>query len=166
LNTTPRHSPDTSEPSVRRATPLDEPFVIGLAARFGSTRATWRGLEEVVAGTACQLAAAFAAGRADDVIFVALDAQGERVGFAYVVTHHDFFTGEPHGHISEIATVVDGTGVGSALMDAAEAWSRERGFRYLSLNVNDANAGARRFYERRAYVPEYRHLVKLLGNAK
>jgi len=47
-------------------------------------------------------------------------------------------------------------------MDAVEDWSRARGFRYVSLNVNDANEAARRFYERRAYQPEYRHLVKLL----
>jgi GNAT superfamily N-acetyltransferase len=84
------------------------------------------------------------------------------VGFAYVVTHTDFFTGEPHGHVSEIAVVADGSGAGGVLIEAAEQWSRERGFRYLSLNVNDANEHARRFYERRAFLPEYRHLVKLL----
>ncbi len=155
-------SGETAELRVRPATPEDAPFVIALAARFGATRAAWREHEEVVIGTARQLAAAFDAASDGSALLIAVGPAGERVGFAYVVTHEDFFTGEPHGHISEIATAADGTGAGSALMRACEAWSRRRGFRYLSLNVNDANEPARRFYARRAFVPEYRHLVKLL----
>lgn len=182
LNRLPDSTPDASgalqprEESagsrVRPATSDDVPFVIALAARFGSSRAPWRGHDEVVAGTARQLAAALDnATRSeaknngtvrDAAVLIAVGSTGERVGFAYLVTHEDFFTGEPHAHLSEIATVTDRSGAGSALMNACEEWARERGFRYLSLNVNDANESARRFYARRAYVPEYRHLVKLL----
>ncbi len=147
---------------VRPAQPSDEAFVADLAVRFGTTRAPWRGYAEVVDGTRRQLTAAFDNWREGDAIFIAFDERGVRVGFVYIVTHDDFFTGERHAHISEIATIVDGNGAGSVLMEAAEAWARERGSRYLSLNVNDANEAARRFYQRRAYVPEYRHLVKLL----
>jgi ribosomal protein S18 acetylase RimI-like enzyme len=147
---------------VRPAAAGDADFVIELAERFGPARAAWRSAAEVVDGTRRQLRAAFDERRPGDAVFVATDAGGERLGFAYVVTHHDFFTGEAHGHVSEIATAADGRGAGSALMEAAEAWSRERGFRYLSLNVNDANDRARRFYEQRTYIAEYRHLVKLL----
>ncbi len=147
---------------IRPATPDDAPFVTALAARFGATRAAWREHDEVVSGTARQLVAAFEAACDANPILIAVGTAGERVGFAYLVTHHDFFTGEPHGHISEIATVADGSGAGSALVEACEAWSRARGFRYLSLNVNDANELARRFYARREFVAEYRHLVKLL----
>jgi ribosomal protein S18 acetylase RimI-like enzyme len=148
--------------TIRSAEPSDAPFVLGLASRFGATRAGWRSFEEVVDGTRRQLGRAFDTPVAGDAILVARNAGGERVGFAYIVTHQDFYTGEEHGHISEIATLTDGGGIGSSLVEAAETWSRERGFRYLSLNVNDANVAARRFYERRTYVPEYRHLVKLL----
>jgi ribosomal protein S18 acetylase RimI-like enzyme len=150
-------------PRVRAATLLDEPFVLSLAERFGETRARWRGSAEVVEGTRRQLAAAFAAGPRDDhALLIAIGSGGDRVGFVFLVTHEDFFTGERHGHISEIATVADGRGAGGALVAASERWSRERGYRYLSLNVNDTNESARRFYERRAFVPEYRHIVKLL----
>lgn len=140
----------------------DEPFVAGLAGRFGDTRAAWRTYDEVVRGTERALHAAFAERREDEEIFIAGTAGGERIGFSYVVTHHDFFTGEAHGHISEIATVRDGSGAGTALMEACEVWARERGYRYLSLNVNDTNSGAHALYERRDYQPEYRHLAKLL----
>ncbi|GAC1426558.1 MAG: hypothetical protein NVSMB64_32870 [Candidatus Velthaea sp.] len=149
-------------PTVRTAIDDDMMFVIGLARRFGETRATWRQLDEVVNGTERALRKAFHEPRDADVVFIAENRNGERLGFAYVVTHHDFFTGEEHGHVSEIATVTDGSGAGSVLMDAAEAWSRRRGFRYLSLNVNDTNDQAHQFYSRRDYRPEYRHLAKML----
>jgi GNAT superfamily N-acetyltransferase len=152
----------TDGPRVRAAQSSDRNFVVGLATRFGPTRAAWREFDEVVRGTQRQLAKAFDDPGAADVILIAVDSSDEPLGFAFVVTQRDFFTGENHGHISEIATVADGSGAGRALMDASEAWTRERGFRYLSLNVNDTNEAARRFYERRDYVPEYRHLVKLL----
>ncbi|MFN2461070.1 MAG: N-acetyltransferase family protein [Candidatus Velthaea sp.] len=148
--------------TVRVARADDEDFVVGLARRFGDTRAAWRSYDEVVRGTERALHAAFAQRGPAAEIFIAGAADGEPLGFAYVVTHHDFFTGEAHGHISEIASVVDASGAGSALISACETWARECGYRYLSLNVNDTNPTAHAFYERRDYEPEYRHLAKLL----
>jgi ribosomal protein S18 acetylase RimI-like enzyme len=50
------------------------------------------------------------------------------------------------------ALVVDGrhrrTGVGTALMDAATAWARERGAVEMVLTVWDGNAAAEAFYQR------------------
>ncbi len=148
--------------SVRLAGDGDRDFVLRLAARFSETRAPWRGDDEVAGGTRRQLAAAFETPREGDTLLIAVNGNGARAGFAYVVTHEDFFTGEPHGHISELAATVDGNGAGRVLLAACEAWSRARGFRYLSLNVNDANAAARAFYARHSFEAEYRHLVKLL----
>jgi len=147
---------------VRTADANDTAFVIGLAGRFGETRAAWRSYDEVTTGTQRALAAAFASRPQTEAIFIAVNAAGDRLGFAYVVTHEDFFTTEKHGHLSEIATIADGSGAGPALMEACEAWARDRGFRYLSLNVNDTNERAHAFYLRRDYQPEYRHLAKIL----
>jgi len=155
------NEPEVAPLIIRVATDDDMMFVIGLARRFGDTRAPWRARDEVVNGTERALRGAFH--QPDDTALVYIAQRGEqRLGFAYVVSHHDFFTGEEHGHISEIATVHDGSGAASALMDAAERWAKQRGFRYLSLNVNDVNESAHAFYTRRDYVPEYRHLAKLL----
>jgi ribosomal protein S18 acetylase RimI-like enzyme len=43
-------------------------------------------------------------------------------------------------------------GIGARLLEAAEKDLRQRGFRYISLNVNRKNSSARRLYERSGYA--------------
>ena len=97
--------------SIRPATPEDENFVLSLAARFAETRPEWRTANEVEAGTARALSRVLRTPSADHALFVA-EESGEPVGFVYVYAEPDFFTGEPHAHISEIAVTADGTGAG------------------------------------------------------
>ncbi len=146
---------------VREARPGDDAFVAELVPRFvehgaadGHTR------EEVIEGTRRVLSAALHALRPSDVFLVAEDEHGQRTGFMYAVTESDFFTAEPYLHVSEIATVRSGDGVGAALMEAAEVRARERGYRFVTLNVVEENAAARRFYERHGYTMGHHHLVK------
>lgn len=75
----------------------------------------------------------------------------------------DFF-GRHHAHISVIATTAaaEGTGVGRALMEFAEAWARERHLPLLTLHVFAANTRARRFYERAGMAPEFLKYAKEL----
>jgi ribosomal protein S18 acetylase RimI-like enzyme len=146
---------------VREARPDDEEFVAGLVPRFvehgaadGHTR------EEVIDGTRRVLRDALHDPRREDVFLIAEDEHGERTGFVYAVAERDFFTGEAYLHVSELATVRSGGGVGAALMEAAEARARERGYRFVTLNVVDENAAARRFYERLGYKIGHHHFVK------
>lgn len=146
---------------VRDACVDDEAFVAGLAPRFvehgaadGHTPA------EVIAGTVRVLGGALREPRPGDVFLLAEDDAGERAGFVYAVLEHDFFTGEPYLHVSEIAVARSGGGAGAALMEAAETHARERGYRFVTLNVVDANAGATRFYARRGYAIGHHHYVK------
>lgn len=147
--------------TVREARANDEPFIVALVPRFvengvavGHTR------DEVIDGTTRVLREALRARLPDEAFFVAEDERGERAGFAYVVCDRDFFTGEEYAHVSEIAVARSGTGAGSALMDAAEAWSRARGHRLMTLNTVEENVPARRFYERRGYGIAHVHHVK------
>jgi ribosomal protein S18 acetylase RimI-like enzyme len=75
----------------------------------------------------------------------------------------DFF-GNRHAHISVVATTeaAEGSGVGRALLEYAEAWSRQRGYSLLTLNVFAANDRARRFYERAGLTAEMLRYVKPL----
>jgi GNAT superfamily N-acetyltransferase len=56
-----------------------------------------------------------------------------------------------------------GLGVGSALMEAADRWARERGLLELRLEVAAENTGAHRLYERLGYEPLTHTLAKRLG---
>ena len=148
---------------LREALAGDETFVVGLVPRFvengiagGHTR------DEVIEGTSRVLREALHHPQRGDVFLVAEDERGERAGFVYAVTHRDFFTGERYAHVSEIAAARSGAGVGGELMDAVEHWSREHGYRMVTLNVVDANTLAQRFYERRGYALGHRHYVKRL----
>ena len=51
-----------------------------------------------------------------------------------------------------VAPAMRGRGLGSALLTAAEAVTRQRGGELLEINVDGDDTGARRFYERHGYV--------------
>jgi GNAT superfamily N-acetyltransferase len=146
---------------VREARPGDDVFVAELVPRFvehgaadGHTR------EEVIDGTRRVLRGALHDPQAGDVFLIAENERGERTGFVYAVAERDFFTDEPYLHVSEIAAVRSGDGTGGVLMQAAENRARERGYRFVTLNVVDENAAARRFYERHGYAIGHHHFVK------
>ena len=148
---------------VRDAHAGDDAFVAELVPRFvehgaadGHTR------DEVIDGTRRVLREALRAPQPGDVFLIAEDDAGEPAGFVYAVTQRDFFTDEPYLHVSEIATARSGDGTGALLMEAAEACARERGYRFVTLNVVGENAAARRFYERRGYALGHHHFVKRL----
>ena len=101
----------------------------------------------------------------DALLVVAeLDGVGP-AGVAYALTYTDYFTDEPHGHISVLAVSEsgEGRGVGRALLAAVEAWSAERGHRFVTLNVFATNARARAVYERAGYAPDTVRYLKVLG---
>jgi ribosomal protein S18 acetylase RimI-like enzyme len=78
------------------------------------------------------------------------------------VLHDDFFTGESHGHLSEVAVARDGTGAGAALVRAVEDHFTTLGVRFVTLNVNLANERARSLYASLGYAPQLVQFVKVL----
>jgi ribosomal protein S18 acetylase RimI-like enzyme len=100
------------------------------------------------------------------VLFLAEDEAGT-VGYAFVRPRP-----APESlaiaRLLEVETVAvrpdaRGGGIGTALMEAVEAWARERGFEHLSVSVRTANAGARRLYERRGFRSLYETMYSTLG---
>lgn len=147
--------------TIREARIDDAAFVASLVPRFVEHGAAdGHTPDEVIAGTIRVLHGALAEPRAGDVFLIAEDARGVRAGFLYAVIERDFFTGEPYLHVSEIAVERSGDGAGNQLMAAAETSARERGYRFITLNVVEENRAAMRFYERRGYGPGHRHFVK------
>jgi ribosomal protein S18 acetylase RimI-like enzyme len=48
---------------------------------------------------------------------------------------------------------IRGRGIGTALIDAAKAWTRKNGLRFLELDVLSGNRRARSLYEREGFEP-------------
>lgn len=147
--------------TIRIARSTDAAFVVGLSARFADAGTAWRSRAEVIAGTERALAAAFEDPQPRDLVVIA-ENESERLGFAFVSWHDDFFTNERYPHLSEIATIRDGEGIGSALLEYVERWAKASPARYLSLNVVRENERGRAFYETRGFELEYRHFAKVL----
>jgi ribosomal protein S18 acetylase RimI-like enzyme len=148
---------DDSRVRVRQATALDEVFVLDLAKRFGEgDLPRGRTSADVAAGTRRFLEGVLGRTRDADLFVVAETRDGYALGFLYAHERLDFFSGEPVGHVSEIAVAAgaEGTGAAETLMRAAERWAIARGYARLSLNVFVGNARARRFYERLGFEPE------------
>lgn len=87
-------------------------------------------------------------------VFVALNAQGQIVGFATLQVSRDSDAVKATGEVTAIYVLPSewGRGIGRALMEAALKRARERGFRCVTLWVLAANNRARRFYEKAGFV--------------
>lgn len=156
----------TVEIKVRPATLDDRDFVINTARRlaeFGPP--PWRSFIEIVTREQQALEEFFDRPAHGTAILIAGRAGEPQLGYAYLETQQDYFTGEPCGHVSTLAVCEsgEGQGVGSALVRAAEEWSRSRGFRKLTLNVFDANQRAREVYEHLGFCVETLHYLKILN---
>jgi ribosomal protein S18 acetylase RimI-like enzyme len=100
---------------------------------------------------------------ATSVILIA-EENGQRLGFVQLEEEKEFFSGEVHGYIANLAIVkeAEGKGVGKALMGAAEAWAQERSYRYLALYVFGTNQQARAFYKKLGYDEDALKLTKMI----
>jgi len=150
---------------IRPATAADAAWIMPLAPRlhdFGPP--PWRSRAVMDQAVARVVERALTGAAADAVVLAAVDASGHGLGFTHVHTASDFFTGETHGHVSDlvVASGAEGRGVGRALMAAAEQWARGRGYRLLTLNVFEENRRARELYTRLGYQPDTTKLVKVL----
>lgn len=95
-------------------------------------------------------------------MFIAEDETGVRNGFLHMTQNIDYFTGEEQGYISSIAVSKDGEGKGIAkkLMQKAEEWSQQKGYKQLVLHVFSNNERAIRFYQHLNFETEIVKMVK------
>lgn len=150
--------------AIRPAGPQDRAFALGTVMRLGDFGPPpWRTSEEIGEADA-RVVRAFFEKPPEGASLLVAEAQGAPLGFIYLEVLRDYFVGEEHGHVGILAVTgaAEGKGAGGALMRAAEAWARERGYRRLTLNVFDGNARARAVYDHLGYRPETLRYVKLL----
>lgn len=152
---------------IRPAREKDSAWILPMSSRlhdFGPP--PWRPRPLMDEAVAKSIGAALAPGasEAGAAVFVAEETDGTPLGFLHVHAARDFFTGEEHGHVSDLVTAAgeEGRGIGRALMEKGEEWSRGRGHRLLTLNVFDGNARARALYERIGFGADTTKMVKVL----
>ena len=146
----------TTDPiAFRPATIADEATITRLAERLATFELPpWRQPQDIAVADASEMMRAVRGGVRGNEVLIA-ERGGQPVGCLHVLETTDFF-GRSHAHISVLATTseAEGSGVGRALLEYAEAWAAGRGHRLITLNVFAANTRARRFYERDGYAPE------------
>jgi len=97
--------------------------------------------------------------------FLALDDDGDVIGFVEVSTR-DYVDGavtSPVGFVEGIFVDVRhrNTGVGSALIRAAEAWARERGCTELGSDTQIGNSGSIAFHQAAGFREMERQIIFL-----
>ena len=150
--------------NVRPATADDLPFILSLVPRLVTfDLPPWRDAEAVRASSENLLRQAVTTPPAGSALLLA-SLVNESLGFVHVETTPEFFTNEPQGYVANLAVkeTGEGKGVGKALMEAAEAWTKEQGMRHLTLYVFAGNARARTFYARLGFEEDSLKLIKNL----
>ena len=152
--------------SIRSARHDDEAFLLSLLPRLADfPLPDWRTADEIARGDRPVLLDALHGRIEHAAILVAeLSPGGERAGYVFATTKHDYFTRAAHAHVEVIAVTPDAErrGVARALMDAIEEWARRRGFRHVTLNVFDRNTRAKALYDSLGYEVETVHYRKAL----
>ncbi len=150
---------------VRPCLPADHEHISALITRFSEfALPDWRSADEIDRTNRLSLQKALEEPEPEAAILVAEDDTQGPVGFIHLQTQVDYFSGEKHGYISDVAVskAVEGRGVGRILLEAAESWGRSNGYRLLTLYVFAANARARQVYERDGFQPEVIKYVKVI----
>ena len=144
--------------TIRSARHDDEAFLVALMPRLADfPLPAWRTAEEIAGGDRQILLDALHGTLAHSAILVAeLSPGGERAGYVFATTKHDYFTRAAHAHVEILAVepAAQGRGVARALMDAIEQWAGRRGYGWVTLNVFDRNSRAKALYDSLGYELE------------
>ena len=86
------------------------------------------------------------------------------LGFIHVSAHEDGISGEVCGTVPLLAVSpkAQRMGVGKILMESAEIWSKDQGYRLLHLEVFANNTKAQDFYQKLGFEAEMLHMIKIL----
>jgi GNAT superfamily N-acetyltransferase len=150
-------------PTVRAATLDDLEAVIPLWRELEAVQGPQRAYP-VVARAEERIRAAFTAAieaDASDLLLAVED--GQAVGMALVrLERPSKMSDELAADLGRVVVRSDrrGTGVGRAIVDAAEAWARDRGVRTLVASIFIANEGSMRFWRAVGFEPWVERLVR------
>jgi ribosomal protein S18 acetylase RimI-like enzyme len=149
---------------IRQASSEDRDFVQGLVSDllvFGSS--AWQDKQALAPGFRETLAQAISHQDLRSTVLIAEAADETPLGFISLTVREDV-GGIERAHVADLAVTDSArrTGVGTALMNAAESWARKLGMSVLSLDVWSTNESALAFYRRLGFLAESVGLIKRL----
>ncbi|MGA7670444.1 MAG: GNAT family N-acetyltransferase [Nitrolancea sp.] len=153
---------------IREMRPDDREFILALTERLeGVGSPPWRDPDKMREFHKHYAEETVGASADDQAVYIAHVESRERLGFIHVLEINDGLTGEREAYVATLAVTAaaSGRGIGRALMDRAEQWTRDRGLTIVTLEVFAQNEGARRFYDRLGYQEETLKLVKVLSTS-
>jgi ribosomal protein S18 acetylase RimI-like enzyme len=142
-------------PTIREAEPWDRDAVVALAPRLTQGVAPWRPPQAVLEAVTHWVESSL--DNQDDehgTVLVAED-DGTIAGFISV-SEKKHWSGQTDAYIGElvVASEFEGRGFGSALVEGATEWSRQRGLERITLATGTRNGRARRLYESLGFEEE------------
>jgi len=153
----------TESSLIIRAAEDDDDFILALVPRFVDfPLPAWRQRHVCNEGVRQELVKQLDDPPANNYLFVAEDAERERVGFIHLQRTMDFFSGRNNCHIANLAVAPahEGIGIGKALMAHAEEWARKQQCQLLTLAVFPGNERALGLYEACGYATDLLRLAK------
>ena len=86
------------------------------------------------------------------------------LGFIHARSYKDSISGETCGTVPLLAVSPEaqGMGIGGILIESAEIWAKNLGYRLLHLEVFANNTNAYRFYQNQGFQAETIHMIKPL----
>lgn len=148
---------------IRKMINDDKDFILQLSTRFNEFEfMEWRDHKKMEESQLKIAKEAIENNDIDSDIFVVEDIEKNLLGYLHMTKNIDFFTEVEQGYISAIAVSKDGEGKGIAtkLMGKAEEWSKEKGYKQLTLNVFASNDRAIKFYQKLKFENEIIKMVK------
>ncbi|MDH3688763.1 MAG: GNAT family N-acetyltransferase [Gammaproteobacteria bacterium] len=150
---------------IREAQRHEGESILSLLPRLASFDIpTWRSPQELWQGDAETLKQWMAGEAPHCHVLVAVADANQIVGTVMLRIGPELLNREPSSHIEVLVVTAEaeGTGVGQALMVAAERVSREHGARTVTLHVFEQNWRARSVYQRLGYSSEIMRFIKVL----
>jgi GNAT superfamily N-acetyltransferase len=159
------HAATHHELPIRRATLADEASILALAPRlvaFGPP--PWREVEGMRANDRKVLSAALRSVGDDPLVLVAISSHSDIAGFIHIHSARDYYTECDHGHVADmvVAEHYEGQGIARQLLAAAERWTLDKGYDWLTIGVFEQNVRAAALYERSGFQKDIVRMLKPL----
>ncbi len=150
--------------AIRQATDLDRTFILGLSPRLAEVAGlSWHTETRVQKFQDEYISKMLDQDEGPQTTLIA-EADGSALGFVHARETNDSISEEVCGTVPLLAVApsAQSRGVGRLLMEAAEDWSREQGYRLLHLEVFANNDNAEAFYRHLGFQPETLVMIKPL----